>query len=220
MNTQASAALAAGLIAMPVAAATGQPVTSAPAAAAPGQPVTSRTVSAVPSPRTPSLAISVTDGRAAATTGDRLTYTVSVRDTGAKAAPRLKITQTLSPGLEFVSASDEGVAKAGQVAWHATVPPDGTRTFRVVALVTRTPARELRLAAVACVALPGGTRPVVCAAHLDRLPAAAAEPAAAGRSGPSGSKLLAYAGGGLAVLAAGLATMIARRRDRPRRRHA
>ena len=110
-----------------------------------------------------------------------------------------------------MSASGDGVATAGRIAWHATLPAGGTRTFRVVALVTRPPARVSRLAAIACVALAGGSRPIVCAAHLDRLPAAAARSAAAG-SGSSGSKLLAYAGGGLAVLAAGLATVVASRR--------
>jgi hypothetical protein len=108
------------------------------------------------------------------------------------------------------------VAGAGQVAWHATLPAGGARTFHVVALVTRTPARVSRLAAVACAALPGGRAPVVCAAHLDRLPAAAAGPAAAG-SGSSGSKLLAWAGGGLAVLVAVLLAVIAGRRIRGRR---
>jgi uncharacterized repeat protein (TIGR01451 family) len=205
MNTQAGAALTAGLIAIPVAAATSYPVASP-------------TAQAVSSHRIPSLNISVTDGRAAATTGDRLTYTVSVRDTGATAASHLKITQTLSQGLRFVSASGNGVATAGHVAWHATVPAGGTRTFRVVALVTRPPARVLRLAAVACVARQGGSRPIVCAAHLDQLPAAANESAA--RSGSPGSNLTAYIAGGLAVLTAGLLTVIAARRTRLKRRQA
>ena len=216
MNTQASAALAVGLIAIPVAAATGHPM----AAAATGHPVASRTASAVPSPPTPGLTISVTDGRAAATAGARLTYTVSVRDTGVAAATHLKITQTMSPGLEFLSASGNGAATAGQVAWQASLPAGGTQTFRVTALVTRTPARVLRLAAVACVALPGGSRPIVCAAHLDQLPAAAAAAESAARSGSSSRNLPVYAAGGLAVLAAGLLTAITSRRLRTRRRQA
>ncbi|MGH3202574.1 MAG: hypothetical protein ACRDOA_13395 [Streptosporangiaceae bacterium] len=201
MNAQASAALAVGLIAIPVAAATGHPAAS-------------RTARALPSPRTPGLTISVTDGRGAATAGDRLTYTVSVRDIGIAAAPHLKITQTLSPGLEFLSASGHGVATAGLVAWHASLPAGGTRTFRLTALVTRTPAQEMRLAAVACVAVPGGSRPIVCAAHLDQLPGAAA--ASAARSGSSRGDLPVYAAGGLAVIAAALLTAIAGRRMRRR----
>ena len=205
MNTQVSAALAVGLIAIPMAAATGHPTASP-------------TAPAVPLPRIPGLTVNITDGRAAAAAGERLTYTVSVRDTGIAAAPHLKITQTLFPGLEFLSASGNGVATAGQVVWSTSLPAGGTRTFRVVARVTRTPARVLRLAAVACVALPGGSRPIICAAHLDRLPAATAESAAG--SGSSGSKLLVYAAAALAVLAAGLLTVIAGRRVRLRRRQA
>jgi uncharacterized repeat protein (TIGR01451 family) len=205
MNTQASAALAVGLMAIPVAAVTGHPVASG-------------TARALSSSRTPGLTISVTDGRGAAAAGDRLTYTVRVRDTGVEAAPHLKITQTLSPGLKFLSASGNGVATAGLVAWHASLTAGGTRTFRLTALVTRTPAQELRLAAVACVALPGGSRPIVCAAHLDQLPAAAAQQAA--RPASSSGKLPLYAAGGLAVLAAALLTAIAGRRMRPKRRQA
>jgi uncharacterized repeat protein (TIGR01451 family) len=194
-----------------------------PVAAATGHPVASRTARTMPSSQAPRLTISVTDGRGAATAGDRLTYTVRVRDTGIAAAPHLKITQTLSPGLEFLSASGHGVATTGQVAWHASLPAGGTRTFRLTALVTRTPAQELRLAAIACVALPGGGRPIVCAAHLDQLPAAAAaaeSAAAAARPGSSSGHLPVYAAGGLAVLAAGLLTAIAGRRMRPKRRPA
>ena len=205
VNTGASAALAVGLIAVPVAAGSGHPVAS-------------RTAPAVPPPRIPGLTINVTDGRVAATAGERLTYTVSVRDSGIAAAPHLKVTQTLSPGLEFLSASRNGVATAGQIAWSTSLPAGGTRTFRVAARVTKPPARVLRLAAVACVALPGGSRPIVCAAHLDRLPAAAADSVAG--SGSSGSKLLAYAAAGLALLTVGLLTVIAGRRIRLRRRQA
>ena len=172
VNTGASAALAVGLIAVPVAAGSGHPVAS-------------RTAPAVPPPRIPGLTINVTDGRVAATAGERLTYTVSVRDSGIAAAPHLKVAQNLFPGLEFLLASRNGVATAGQIAWSTSLPAGGTRTFRVAARVTKPPARVLRLAAVACVALPGGSGPIVCAAHLDRLPAAAADSVAG--SGSSGA---------------------------------
>jgi hypothetical protein len=61
----------------------------------------------------------------------------------------------------------------------------------------------------------GGSRPIVCAAHLDQLPAAAAQQAA--RPASSSGKLPLYAAGGLAVLAAALLTAIAGRRMRPKR---
>ena len=202
---QATAVLAVGLIAMPAVMTASHPVAShfAPTAKA---------------PQGPGLSISISDGRTAARAGDKLSYTVTVRDTGTAAAPHLEITQALSAGLEFLSASDHGVAKSGRVSWSAGLPAGGSRTFHVAAKVTKTPATLPRLAAIACVALPGSSRPVVCAAHLDRLPAVA-EPRA--RSSQSGADAVEYTAAGLAVLALGLLTaIVARRRGRLRRQPA
>jgi uncharacterized repeat protein (TIGR01451 family) len=216
-SARATAALAVGLIAMPGAMAAGHPAASQPTASHP-QP--SPTASAARAPRAPGLTISVGDGHVATRAGDKLTYTVSIRNVGTVAVPRLTVTQTLSSGVAFLSASDHGVAASGRVSWSAGLPVGGKRTFLVVTRVTRTPPTLLRLAAVACVALPGSSRPVVCAAHLDRLPAAAAA-ASASRSGRVGGNLLTYAAGGLAVLALGLvAVIVGRRRGRPRRQSA
>jgi uncharacterized repeat protein (TIGR01451 family) len=209
----------AGLIAMPIALLPGnvapaKPVTATASATAPQR------ASHVPPASGPALTIGVSDGRTAVKAGDQLTYVVSVRDAGARSVPHLKITQTLSTGLEFLSASPHGTAANGQVAWYAGLPAGGTRTFRVVARVTRPPARVRRLAAVACAAADGSrSRPIVCAAHLDRLPAAASAPASRGAR-PSGLVWLAYAVAALVVLAAGLLAAIAFRRLRLRRRPA
>jgi uncharacterized repeat protein (TIGR01451 family) len=191
---QATAALAIGLIAIPAAMTSGHPVASH---------------KQVRPPQTPGLTVSVSDGRVAARAGDELTYTVTVRDTGTVAAPHLTVTQTMSPGLKFLSASDHGAVAGGQVAWTAGLPVGGTRTFRVVTRVTETPATLLRLAAVACVTLPGSRSPIVCASHLDRLPAAAEAAAGSGRSGVPG---LVYAAAGLGALVLGLLGAVAFRR--------
>lgn len=206
-NTNIGAIATAGLIAMPAAMLPGHFV-----------PATSPTARASASPsRVLPLAISITDGRTAVKPGDQLTYLVSVRDSGTLSAPHLKITQTLPAGLEFLSASGHGVAAHGQVVWSAGLAAGGTQTFRVAARVTRTPAHLLRLAAVACAAAPGSRSPIVCAAHLDQLPAAttASAPRA---SASSGWTPLAYAGVALAVLVLGVLTVIAGRRTRLRRR--
>jgi len=207
----------AGLMAMPIAVLPGhvaptKPVTATASAGAP------RGASHAPPGSVPALTIGVSDGRTAVKAGDQLTYVVSVRDGGTRSAPHLKITQTLSAGLEFLSASPHGTAANGQVAWYAGIPAGGTETFRVVARVTRPPAQLLRLAAVACAAADGSSssRPIVCAAHLDRLPAAAAAPASQGAR-PTGGVLLAYAVAALVVLAAGVLGVIAFRRFRLRR---
>ena len=169
-----------------------------------------------PSSAAPALTISVSDGRTAANQGDQLTYLVSVRDAGTASAPHLKITQTLSAGLDFLSASPHGTAADGKVTWPAAIPAGGTKTFRVVARVTRTPARMLRLAAVACASAEGSTRPIVCAAHLDRLPALTAA-SASQAAGTSDLVPLGYAAAALAVLAVAALAVIARRRVRLRR---
>jgi uncharacterized repeat protein (TIGR01451 family) len=208
---QATAALAIGLIAIPTAMAAGHPAAS--------QPKPAHTASAARASRAPGLTISISDGRVAARAGDKLTYTVSVRNSGAVAVRRLKVTQTLSSGLKFLSASDHGVAASGHVSWTASLPVGGKRTFLAVTRVTRTPATLLRLAAVACVTLPGSSSPIVCAAHLDRLPAAAA--ASTARSGHPIGNVLTYTAAGVAALALGLLTaIVARRRSRLRRQPA
>jgi uncharacterized repeat protein (TIGR01451 family) len=208
---RATAALAVGLIAMPAAMAASHPAASRPKPA--------HTASAARASRGPGLTISISDGHAAARAGDKLTYTVSVRNSGTVAVRRLKVTQTLATGMKFLSASDHGVAAGGHVSWTASLPVGGKRTFADVTRVTATPPTLLRLAAVACVTLSGSSSPIVCAAHLDRLPAVTAAPAA--RSGHSVGNVLTYTAAGLAVLALGLLTaIVARRRGRPRRQPA
>src|ERR1700722_2843371 len=206
-------ALTAGIVVVPVLMGAGPPATGAARqAASPGA------TAARAAPRVPELAVTVSDGRTTARAGEVLSYLVTVRDTGAVAAPHLTVTQTMSPGLRFLSASDGGVETGGRVSWPAGLAAGGSRTFRLVAQVVKTPATLLRLAAVACVALRGSSRPVVCAAHLDRLPAAAA---AVSRSGRSDVSAAGYAVIGLAAAALGLlGAVVVRRRGRPRRQPA
>ncbi len=193
----------AGLVAVPVA--------GAPHPVARTQPSGAASATAGPA-----LTISVSDGRTAVKTGDQLTYLITVRDGGPAGAPHLAVTQTLSPGLDFLSAVPRATAAGRRVTWPAAIPAGGTRAFRVVARVTRTPARQLRLSAVACASGRGSSRPIVCAAHLDRLPAAAPEPASR-PARQAGIPPLAYAGAALAVLAAAVLAGLARRRARLRR---
>jgi uncharacterized repeat protein (TIGR01451 family) len=196
--------MAGGLIAMPIAVLSGHSI-----------PATSATATASRS-AVPSLSISVTDGRTAVVPGDQLTYLVSVKDIGTLGAPHLKITQTLPAGLNFVSASRHGVAAGGKVTWLTGLQPGGSQTFTLVTRLTRTPARQLRLAAVACAATQGSASPIVCSAHLDRLPAVAPSPAAKA-SGSLGGARTAYIGIGLAVLVVGaFIVLVARRAGRRR----
>jgi uncharacterized repeat protein (TIGR01451 family) len=219
---RAAATLAAGLAAVPalMGASHPQPPPGTPATASAPAGSTVPAMASAPgtrAARVPGLAVTVSDGHVAARSGEVLTYLVTVRDTGTVAAPRLEVTQTMSAGLRVLSVSDHGVAAGGRVSWPAGLAAGGSRTFRVVAQVTRTPATLLRLAAVACVALPGNTGPAICAAHLDRLPVAAA---AISRPARSGMSAAAYAAIGLAVAALCLLAAIVRRRSRLRRQPA
>ncbi len=196
-----TAVAAVGLIALPAALATGHGATGHGAA----------------DQAPPRLAISVSDGKVATRAGQALTYTIRLSNAGTATATRLKVTQTMSPGLMVIGASAGAARGPGWVAWSVTVPAGGTRTFRVTARVARTPAKVLRLAAVACAGLPG-REPLVCAAHLDRLPAAQAGRAReAAQARPAGlSRPLAAAGLCLlAVCIAALLRGVFRRRGRP-----
>lgn len=213
-RTRACLAGATGLIGLPVVMLPGPGIASPPATTKADHPLTR-----VQPPALPGLEIGVSDGRTTARTGDQLTYLVQVRDSGASGARRLKITQTLPPGTEFLSASRPGTVADGQVTWYAGVAAGGADAFRVTVQVTRTPARLVRLAAVACVARPDSRRPVICAAHLDRLPASSAGAAAAATQPPPASgPALRYLIGGSGMLAAGVLAAIAGRHVRRRRR--
>jgi uncharacterized repeat protein (TIGR01451 family) len=199
-----AAVLAAGLIAMPAVLAAGHPAKP-------------------PASKAPALSVSVSDGRGTALAGDKLDYTLTVRDTGPAAVKHLKVTQTLSPGLTFLSASQHGAVKGTEVTWSTALTAGGSATFRATAQVTKVPAGTARLAAVACATLPGTSRPAVCAAHLDRVPGAAAAGAGgvsapAARPGGSGVSALVDVAVAVAALALCLLGAVAVLRRRARRR--
>ncbi len=122
----------------------------------------------------PKLSIGIDDGRTAAKEGDRLTYAVTVHNIGTTDARRLRLTQSMPPGLKFVSADGHGTAKGGQVVWTVDLPAGRDVTFHTTAQVGATPDELLRLASIACASARGEDRPIVCATHSDQLPAGAA----------------------------------------------
>jgi uncharacterized repeat protein (TIGR01451 family) len=204
-RARSAAALTAGLLALPALLGASHP--APPHGTATAWP-----------PRAAELAVTVSDGHVAVRPGDVLTYLVTVRDTGTVAAPHLTITQTMSQGLRFLSASEHGAGASGRVSWSAGLAAGGSRTFRVTARVTKTPSALLRLAAVACVTLPRSRTPAVCASHLDRLPAAAT---AAARPGGAGFGAAGFAAIGLGAAVLGLViAIVMRRRGRVRRQPA
>jgi uncharacterized repeat protein (TIGR01451 family) len=168
------------------------PGASTPATAAPG----------------PQLSIAITDGRTSTSEGDRLTYTITIRNLGSSAAKALQVSQTLPTGLSFVSTDHRGKAGGGRVAWTVDLAAGGESTLATVARVGRTPDALLRLATVACAAVTGDAKPVVCSTHSDLLPAGAARPA------PTGSHPRWYGAGAVALVGGVLVAMLMRRRKR------
>lgn len=149
---------------------------------------------------TPKLSISVDNGRTAAKEGDRLTYTVAVRNIGTTDARKLHLTQSMPPGLRFVSADGHGSVRDGQVVWTADVPAGKDVTFHTTAQVQATPEDLLRLATVACAAAGSEGKPIVCAAHSDQLPAGAAAAEAARREASPLAGRLWYVPAGVGLL--------------------
>ncbi len=196
------------------------------APAAHGSPAHKSTMSARP-PAQPGLSISITDGRSAAARGERLRYVVMIRNSGAATARNLRITLTLPPYLSVRSASGSAAAKAGKLTWRASLRPGRTASFSAAAILGKTPRGMGHLAVVACAEQHSAT-PVVCAAHLDRLPGAAgttSSDSGTARGGAAGSSAAPGSGGGLArylftglaVLACVLLAALTARRIRGRR---
>ncbi|MDP9846759.1 hypothetical protein [Streptosporangium lutulentum] len=165
----------------------------------------------------PRLSISVDNGRTATQEGDRLTYTVTVRNIGTAGARDLHLTQSLPPGLKFVSADGHGTVRKGQVVWSANLGAGKDVTFHTTAKVQATPDHLLRLATVACASTGADAKPIVCATHSDQLPAGAAADEAARQATDPVSGPMRYVLMGIGLLVVAVAgTLVARRA----RRHA
>ncbi|WP_371780879.1 hypothetical protein [Streptosporangium subroseum] len=166
----------------------------------------------------PRLSISVDNGRTAAQEGDRLTYTVTVRNIGTAGARNLHLTQSLPPGLKFVSADGHGAVRHGQIVWSADVRAGKDVTFHATAKVQDTPDQLLRLATVACASTGADAKPIVCATHSDELPAGAAAAEAARLAANPATGTLRYVLMGIGLLIVAVAgTLVARRTRRQAR---
>ena len=82
--------------------------------------------------RFPVLSVTKTDGVTAAKPGDRLTYTVTAKNTGLAAVAGASLVDRLPPGLTFVSASDGGVADGQSVTWPGVTIGAGASVIRTV----------------------------------------------------------------------------------------
>ncbi|CAO5254747.1 DUF11 domain-containing protein [Frankia sp. AgKG'84/4] len=134
----------------------------------------------------PDLAIQIDDGQTSVARGDRLAYTVKVRNIGTVDADDLVITQRLPPGTHVTAADRDGVIGDGAVTWHTGLPAGRATAFGLHAEVTKPPGGQLRLASVVCATAGDDARPIVCAADSDQLPAGGGAGASAGSHASSG----------------------------------
>jgi uncharacterized repeat protein (TIGR01451 family) len=179
-------------------------------------PAVANAAGSKPAPK-PQLSIAIDDGATTAKVGDTMHYTIVVKDLGAEAVSGLRVTQSLPPGLTFVSADAGGVPDHAQVQWRVNLKSSRAVTLRTIMRVKATPGTLLRLASVACARTAGST-PIVCATHSDQLPAGAAAEAARNASGRDATDHhLGYWLGGAGVFAvagSGLVLAIRRRKAR------
>jgi uncharacterized repeat protein (TIGR01451 family) len=212
-------ALPAAAAAHPGASATARPHPSPSATVSAKAPVAVGTTA-----HTLQLSIGVTDSRQRVQSGDLVTYAVEVHNIGKRNAPRLNIVQTLPAGLTFISASRHPARRADQLTWRLSLPAGHTSKFRVQGKVGKTPAQLLRLATIACATTGASTRPIVCAAHSDELPAGAVAAAQASQDASSGTATAPqdrYLGPAIAAVVLVIGTtgyfLIRRRRQAARR---
>jgi uncharacterized repeat protein (TIGR01451 family) len=164
----------------------------------------------------PQLSITVDNGNASVTSGDRLSYTVTVTNLGTRKVKDLLVSQTVPTGASFVSADSKGDEAKGKVGWSVDLAAAGTATMRTTMALGRTSESTLRLATVACAQVSAKGPALVCASDSDQLPAGAAveraQADAAAAHGWFDGPNPWYAGGSAAVVLAAFGAVLATRR--------
>lgn len=104
--------------------------------ALPGQPVQA---DEGPVPGAGSLHVTVQDrAEERLRPGDRVEYTIKVRNAGYEALPDAQVVQFLSPSMRYVSGAPEGV-EAGKAAWEQPLEPGERAVLTVVGELTDVP---------------------------------------------------------------------------------
>ncbi|TWF83041.1 hypothetical protein [Kitasatospora viridis] len=113
-------------------------------------------------------------GQAGAAPGERLTWKLTVRDLGKEPVTDLRIEQHLPDGAKPVGSAD-AVLRDGKPVWeHVAVRPDTPTTLTSTADLGPAGPETLDsagTASTACAYAGTSSTPLVCASHLDPLPA-------------------------------------------------
>jgi uncharacterized repeat protein (TIGR01451 family) len=123
----------------------------------------------VPAPTVAPLSVSIDDERTGAAGGERLTYTIRVRNNGSDAVSAARISQRLPAALSPVAASSGGVVSRSEASWTVAVPARGEVAVRLTALVGSSRNSYPRLVTTGCVAASAAVPPAVCGSDVNAL---------------------------------------------------
>jgi uncharacterized repeat protein (TIGR01451 family) len=97
--------------------------------------------------------------------GDRVEYTVKVRNAGYEALPDTQIVQFLPPSMRYVSGAPEGVQE-GVAEWERPLEPGERAVLTVVGEVTRVPEGAGRPVSTVCLRPGPGAALASCASSV------------------------------------------------------
>ncbi|MGW5878362.1 hypothetical protein ACWFMI_17620 [Nocardiopsis terrae] len=134
--------------------------------AAPGQPVRE---GEEPVPGAGSLYVTV-QGRAEEPlrAGDRVEYTIRVRNAGYEAVPEAQVVQYLPPSMRYVSGAPEG-AEAGRAEWDQPLEPGERAVLSVTAELTETPGRGRQPVTTVCLRPGAEAQLASCASSVHQV---------------------------------------------------
>jgi uncharacterized repeat protein (TIGR01451 family) len=101
--------------------------------------------------------------------GDRIHYTVSVRNSGSEAVPGAEIVQFLPPTMRYVSGSGGAEAGEGRVTWSRSLEPGARASMRVTGEITGVRGGGLHPVATVCARPEPGAALVSCDAAVHRV---------------------------------------------------
>ena len=135
--------------------------------ALPGQPIPEEEG---PVPGAGDLHITVTDeAEDRLSPGDRVEYTVKVRNSGGEALPEARITSFLPDSMRYVDGAPEGV-ETGRATWERPLEAGERATLTMTAEVVSVPERGARPVSTVCLAPSSEAALVSCASSVHHVP--------------------------------------------------